>query len=167
MLLRSRLKQSNPSILTAAGLCPSFIRAQDPPLCADEDGDAAEMGASDNGLNLLLPNCESWIRGFEALFGGDPQKNGGDEAAWAFDLSMLQLPYHNDESEFNTISHQTYELNKRKQWFERIQNLWIQVSSRNKLSLLTKTKDNEKYPQRYKNLESYVLSCSTGLHTYK
>ena len=69
-LLRSRFKQLNPSILTVAGFCPNFIRAHDPPV----RGDVAGMGACNDGLNLSFLNCESWIRGFEALLGGDPQK---------------------------------------------------------------------------------------------
>lgn len=83
-LRRSLLKQSNPSILTAAGVCPNFIRAHDPPLRAEDDG---EMGGCNNGMNLSLPNCESWIRGFEALLGGDPLKYGGDEGTWILDFS--------------------------------------------------------------------------------
>jgi hypothetical protein len=48
----------------------------------------------ENGLKfpwpLLLPNCSSWITGFEALLGGDPQKNGGgDDAIWSPNLSHL------------------------------------------------------------------------------
>lgn len=81
----SLLRQSKPSILTAAGVWPNFILTQ--PL-AEEDG---EGGAKENGLKLplllLLPNCSSWITGFDALLGGDPQKNGGDEATWTPDLS--------------------------------------------------------------------------------
>ena len=79
----SLLRQSKPSILTAAGEWPNFILTQ--PLAEEEDG---EGGAKENGLKLpLLPNCSSWITGFEALLGGDPQKNGGDEANWPPDLS--------------------------------------------------------------------------------
>ncbi len=79
----SLLRQSKPSILTAAGVLPNFILTQ---LLAEEDG---EDGATENGLKfpLPLPNCSSWITGLEALLGGDPQKNGGDEATWPPDLS--------------------------------------------------------------------------------
>lgn len=48
---------------------------------ADEDGDViGAPGAGDNGLGLLWINWASWISGFEALLGGDPEKNGGDDA---------------------------------------------------------------------------------------
>lgn len=81
----SLLRQSKPSILTAAGVWLNFILTQ--PL-AEEDG---EEGAMENGLKLPLPlplqNSLSWITGFEALLGGDPQKKGGDEASWPHDLS--------------------------------------------------------------------------------
>lgn len=70
-LLLSLLRQSKPSILTAAGVWPNFIGTQ--PRAEEED-------ASVNGLKFPLPNCSSWITGFEALLGGDPQKNGGDDA---------------------------------------------------------------------------------------
>ena len=81
-LRRPLLRQSKPSILTAAGLWLNFIRTQ--PLAEEEDG---EEGAIINGLKFPFPNCSSWITGFETLLGGDPQKNGGDEAAWLSDLS--------------------------------------------------------------------------------
>lgn len=85
--LRSLLRQSNPSMRTATGLSPDFIRTH-PPLRADnDDGGAGKNGA----ILLLLPNCSSWITGFDALLGGDPQKNGGDEASWLLDLSS-QFP---------------------------------------------------------------------------
>lgn len=90
----SLLRQSKPSILTAAGVWPNFIRTQ--PL-AEEDGEA-EATPIKNGLKLLplvplplplpLPNCSSWITGFEALLGGDPQKNGGVDSTWTPDLSL-------------------------------------------------------------------------------
>ena len=76
----SLLRQSKPSILTAAGLWPNFIRTH--PL-ADEDG---EEGAIENGLKFPFPNSSSWMTGFEALLGGDPEKKGGDEATWLPDL---------------------------------------------------------------------------------
>lgn len=70
----SRPRQSKPSIRTVAGLWPNFTRIHPP--C---DGD--------NGLSLSFPNCESWITGFDALLGGDPKKNGGDEAIGVPDFS--------------------------------------------------------------------------------
>lgn len=74
-LRRSLLRQSKPSILTAAGLCPYFTLTHPPPIREDGDG-----GAGDSGVSFSLPNWASWIRGFEDLLGGDPQKYGGDEA---------------------------------------------------------------------------------------
>ncbi|PON94503.1 hypothetical protein TorRG33x02_097500 [Trema orientale] len=86
--LRSLLKQSNPSIRTAAGLCPNFIRAQPPAFREDGDG-----GVGDTKPILPpLPNCSSWITGFEALLGGDPQKYGGDEATWLLLCSSPLFP---------------------------------------------------------------------------
>jgi len=82
---RSRLRQSKPSIRTGAGLCPNFIRTHAPPLRADEED--GEGGAGENEVTFSLPKCSSWITGFEALLGGDPQKYGGDEATWLQDLS--------------------------------------------------------------------------------
>lgn len=81
------LRQLNPSILlTGAGLCPNFTRthpplapAPPPPLVRDE-GESMRVNEGDSGLSVLLPNCSSWITGFEALIGGDPLKNGGDVA---------------------------------------------------------------------------------------
>lgn len=82
------LRQLNPSILTGAGLCPNFTRTHPPtpppppppppPLLRDE-GESITLNEGDSGLSLLLPNCSSWITGFEALNGGDPLKNGGEE----------------------------------------------------------------------------------------
>lgn len=74
-LLLSLLRQSKPSILTAAGAWPNFIGTQ---LRAEEED--GEEDATVNGLKFPLPNCSSWTTGFEALLGGDPQKNGGDAA---------------------------------------------------------------------------------------
>lgn len=84
-LRRSRLRQSNPSILTAAGLCPNFTLTHPPPPIR-EDGDG---GAAVSGANFSLPNWASCIRGFEALDGGDPEKYGGDEATW---LPVFSVP---------------------------------------------------------------------------
>lgn len=43
-------------------------------------------------MTFILPKYSSWITGFEALLGGDPLKNGGDEATWLQDFSA-QFPY--------------------------------------------------------------------------
>ena len=56
----------------------------EPPLRAEGDGGVG-VGVGIGGTNkppaaLPLPNCSSWITGFEAQLGGDPQKYGGDEA---------------------------------------------------------------------------------------
>lgn len=74
----SLLRQSKPSILTVAGLWPKLIRTQPR---AEGDG---EEGVSVNGLKFPLPNCSSWITGFEALLGGDPHQN---DPTWLPDLS--------------------------------------------------------------------------------
>lgn len=74
-MLEPWFKQSNPSTLTAAGLIPNSTRPQPPPLTRHGDGINGEMG-----LSLLSPNRASWAKGFDALHGGDPRKNGGDEA---------------------------------------------------------------------------------------
>lgn len=66
-------RQSNPSILTAAGVCPNFIRTQPPPLRADDEDGGGDGGAGDNGVIFSLPNRASWITGFDTLHGGDPQ----------------------------------------------------------------------------------------------
>jgi hypothetical protein len=75
LLLLSLLRQSKPSTLTAAGVLPNFIGTPQPR--ADGEDDATTV----NGLlKFPLPNCSSWITGFEALLGGDPMKYGGDDA---------------------------------------------------------------------------------------
>lgn len=83
-LWRSLLKQLNPSTLTAAGLSPNFTRPpQPPPLTRDGDGDGdVRNGESEGetGLSFSSPNRASWANGFDTLLGGDPRKNGGDEA---------------------------------------------------------------------------------------
>lgn len=78
---RSLLRQSNPSILTAAGLSPKFILTH-PPLRDAEDGDGKPDGdeIADIGVFFSSPNRASWIKGLAARTGGDPQKYGGDEA---------------------------------------------------------------------------------------
>lgn len=82
---RSLFRQSNPSTLTVAGLSPKFILAH-PALRADDDGDGKpELGGTcneDKGLSFSSPKRASWIKGFAALLGGDPQKKGGEDAAW-------------------------------------------------------------------------------------
>ena len=78
---RSLLRQSNPSILTAAGLSPYFILMH-PPLRDAEDGEEiVEDGdeIADTGQFFSSPNRASWINGLAARTGGEPQKNGGDE----------------------------------------------------------------------------------------
>lgn len=77
-------RQLNPSILTGAGLFPPHLTRpdDDPPLPFFRDeGEAEDPIEGDSGLIIFpIPNCSSWIKGFEALTGGDPLKNGGDEA---------------------------------------------------------------------------------------
>lgn len=79
----------NPSILTGAGVGPKFALTE-APFFRVVDG-APDIG--ETGLLLSFPNCSSWMTGFEALLGGEPIKNGGDEATWKFDLSEPQLPW--------------------------------------------------------------------------
>lgn len=80
---RSLLRQSNPSTLTVAGLGPNVILAQ-PPLRAEEDGEDKPEPGGGNGIAgkgaTTSPNRASWTKGLAALLGGDPLKNGGDEA---------------------------------------------------------------------------------------
>ncbi|GKV16811.1 hypothetical protein SLEP1_g27393 [Rubroshorea leprosula] len=80
---RSLLRQSKPSTLTAAGLRPYFILTH-PPLRVADDGDDKPDGdgiCSDGmGVSLSSPKRASCTSGLAALLGGDPQKNGGDEA---------------------------------------------------------------------------------------
>lgn len=93
--LRSLLRQSNPSTLTA-GLFPKLARTQ-PPFLEEDDGDkdgpkAVGIGDSgENGAKLSSPNRSSLINGLATLLGGDPQKNGGDEAICALN-SSIPLP---------------------------------------------------------------------------
>jgi len=74
------LRQSNPSTLTAAGLSPNFILAH-PPLRDAEDGDSKPEGDEivDTRLFSSSPKRASWIKGFAARTGGEPQKYGGEE----------------------------------------------------------------------------------------
>jgi hypothetical protein len=71
------LRQSNPSILTAAGLSPKLVLTH-PPLRDAEFGD----GTLDDGdVDMISsPKRASWTKGFAARTGGDTQKYGGDEA---------------------------------------------------------------------------------------
>lgn len=80
-------RQLNPSILTVAGLCPKLTLTHPPLLRADEGGGGDASNAVDRGLKLPFPNCSSWMTGFEVLVGGDPEKNGGDEATGKLDLA--------------------------------------------------------------------------------
>lgn len=78
---RSLLRQSKPSTLTAAGLSPNFILMHPPPLQA-EDGDDKPEGDrdADKEVSFSSPNRASWIKGLAVLLGGDPEKNGGEDA---------------------------------------------------------------------------------------
>jgi len=76
------LRQSNPSILTVDGLSPKLILTN-PALPEAEDGENKPDG--DEVVidgSCFSPNRTSWTTGFAARTGGDPQKNGGDEATW-------------------------------------------------------------------------------------
>lgn len=87
-MLQLRLSlQSNPSILTG-GLLPKLGRTQPPPappppVFLDEDGESKSC-TGDNGDSVVMilssPKRESCINGLATLLGGDPQKNGGDDA---------------------------------------------------------------------------------------
>lgn len=92
---RSLSRQSNPSILTA-GLLPKFALTH-PPLILADDGDAPNpegigIARGETGVTLSSPNRASWISGLETLLGGDPQKNGGDEATCAQFCSAPKAP---------------------------------------------------------------------------
>lgn len=85
MLQFRRSLQSKPSILTA-GLLPKLGRMQlllppppTPPFLEEEDGDGGSR-TGDNGVISSSPKRKSCINGLATLLGGDPQKNGGDEA---------------------------------------------------------------------------------------
>ena len=95
--LLSVLRQSKPSTRTGAGVWPNFIRTHPRPFRAEGEG-----GAWDKAMRFSLPKCSSWITGFEALLGGDPQKNGGDEATWLQDFSA-QFPYKKNKNFKATI----------------------------------------------------------------
>lgn len=97
-LRRSLSRQSKPSTLTA-GLLPKFTLLTHPPgpFLADDEGDEANpegigMARGDTGDTLSSPKRSSWISGLDTLLGGDPQKNGGDEATCAADWSTPTQP---------------------------------------------------------------------------
>lgn len=66
----SLLRQSKPSIRTAAGLCPNFILTPPPPPPPLAAADMRGEGGAGGCFSLL--NWASWIKGLEALLGGDP-----------------------------------------------------------------------------------------------
>uniref|UniRef100_M1ACW9 Uncharacterized protein n=1 Tax=Solanum tuberosum TaxID=4113 RepID=M1ACW9_SOLTU len=84
-LRRSLSRQSKPSTLTA-GLWPKFALLTHPPFLADDvEGDEANpegigIARGDIGVTFSSQNRASRINGLDTLLGGDPQKNGGDEA---------------------------------------------------------------------------------------
>lgn len=102
---RSRPKQSKPSTLMAAGLCPNFILTHPPlspppppDLRTDEDmdgddGHIGDGGAGDKGIRCSLQKRASWITGLDTLHGGDPKKYGGEDATGAPNLSPPYPPY--------------------------------------------------------------------------
>lgn len=61
----------------AAGWFPNFMCGPD---LHDGDDEGAGNGVIPPCISLSLPNCASWINGFDALQGGEPAKYGGDEA---------------------------------------------------------------------------------------
>ena len=67
-------------------LRPNFILTP-PDFIADGEGEGDVVVEGDdasckvdNGDKFSSPNCESCTIGLETLQGGDPQKNGGDDA---------------------------------------------------------------------------------------
>lgn len=59
----------------------------------DDKPDGIATGDSgDGGMNLSSPNRASWINGLATLLGGDPLKNGGDEATCGGACSTPQPP---------------------------------------------------------------------------
>lgn len=87
---RSLSRQSNPSILTA-GLLPKLALTHPPLILAADEvevGDPAKpegigIARGEIGVTFSSPNRASWISGLDTLLGGDPLKNGGDEATCA------------------------------------------------------------------------------------
>ena len=107
-------RQSNPSTLTT-GLLPKLARTH-PPFLEEDEGDGGRPDAvgttthdcGERGENVSSPNRASWIKGLVALLGGDPQKNGGEEAATGHEcstskslslLSMLSRGFEPEEVE--------------------------------------------------------------------
>lgn len=78
-------RQSNPSIRTT-GLFPKFPRMQPAFLAEDDGGDGTDSGG------FSSPNRASCVNGLETLLGGDPQKNGGDDATCVLLCSILEAP---------------------------------------------------------------------------
>lgn len=76
-------------------MLPKFALTH-PPFLVEEFGEdpdpetAAWIGVDGSGENWEIScfslNLASWINGLETLFGGDPLKNGGDEATWVLGL---------------------------------------------------------------------------------
>ena len=83
-------RQSKPSTRTA-GLLPKLDLTH--PLRAEEEADGAipDEGIG-TGTTLSSPKRASWISGLDTLLGGDPEKNGGDEATCRADWSELEPP---------------------------------------------------------------------------
>lgn len=89
-------RQSNPSTLTA-GLLPKLARTH-PPFLPEDEGDGGRpdwVGTTtqddgERGGKFSSPNRASWISGLATLLGGDPQKNGGDEATGGHNCSISQ-----------------------------------------------------------------------------
>lgn len=86
------MRQSNPSTLTVAGLRPNFILTQ-PPFrgVADDEGDGKPDGegrGNVNGVSFSSPKRASCTNGLAALLGGDPEKNGGDDATGITDCPV-------------------------------------------------------------------------------
>ncbi|MFS8017787.1 hypothetical protein Hanom_Chr15g01384541 [Helianthus anomalus] len=82
--LLSLSRQSNPSILTA-GLLPKLERLHPPFIgddCRPDDAGLGTMERGDNGDIFSSPKRASCVNGLETLLGGDPLKNGGDEATF-------------------------------------------------------------------------------------
>lgn len=78
MLLQPRSRQSKPSTRTAAGRSPNLA-------CLGDIGVtdwASCTGAKGASGGRSSPKRASWTTGFAARSGGEPQKNGGEEASW-------------------------------------------------------------------------------------
>lgn len=55
-------------------------------LAEDDGGDGTDSGG------FSSPNRASCVNGLETLLGGDPQKNGGDDATCVLLCSILEAP---------------------------------------------------------------------------